>query len=163
MAVKRGFSLIELTVVVGLLALLSLAISSSLLMSIVSTNRVRSITKVKQAGNFALDQIQSLIRGARTLSACDSSLDSLTLVNQDGGSTILTTELDGSFTRIASNSGIYLTPSNLDIANFSLTCTPTDDNPNLIKISFNLVDPRNPSTRENPNLSFETSVNLRND
>ncbi len=62
MALKKGFSLIELIVVIGLLSLLMLAISSTMLMSIISSNRIRTTTKIKQAGGYAINQIQSMIR-----------------------------------------------------------------------------------------------------
>ncbi len=162
MVTKRGFSLIELTVVIGLISLLTLAITSALLMSVVSSNRIRTATKIKQAGNFALDQMQGLIRNARNLDTCDSAGGSITVNNPDGGTTTLTQESDGNYTRVASNSGIYLTPSNLEVTNFTLACTPSDSTPSLITITFDLHDPQNLSSRESPTLHFETAVNLRN-
>lgn len=168
---KKGFSLIELLVVIGLLSLLMLAISSTMLMSIISSNRIRTSTKVKQAGNYALGQIQAMIRNAKSISVCRDDISSTTFTNPDGGSTTILSESDGTNYRIASNSGVYLTPANLTVSSFSLNCLPFSTNPltgetgtTLIKVSFDLKDQLTTSrTTENPLLHFETSVNLRNE
>lgn len=159
---KPGFSLIELIVVIGLLSLLMLAISSTMLMTIVSSNRIRTSAKVKQAGNYAIGQMQSLLRSAKTVISCTSP-ESIVFINYDGGQTELLAQADANnLTRIASNSGTYLTPDNLSTTNFSLTCEPSDADPSLVKISFDLEDTVATRELENPLLHFETSVSLRN-
>jgi len=165
MVKKSGFSLIELIVVIGLLTLLMLAISSTMLMSIVSSNRIRTTTKVKQAGNYALGQIQGMIRNAKSVKLCSSTTDSMTIVNPNGSSTMIMLES----AKIASNSGVYLTPADLTVSNFTLTClpgntTPTLSNTTLIKVAFDLKSSlTTQKATENPLLHFETSVNLRNE
>ena len=144
-----GYSLVELIVVIGLVTILMLAISGIMLMSIVSSNRLRVATKTKQAGSYALSQLQSMIRNARTID-CQNAPESITIGNSDGGQTIFTLENN----HIASNSGYYLTPDNLTIPSFNFTCEG-ENTPSLIKISFNLQDSMS-------TLHFETSVNLRN-
>ncbi len=163
MAIKRGFSIIELTVVIGLMSLLTLAISTIMLTSVVSSNRVRTTTKVKQAGNYVIDQLQGLLRNAKGIPLCDSSSASITLTNPDGGTTVIASESDGTSTRIASNSGIYLTPSDTQTSSFNLVCEPTDSYPSLVKFSFDLQSTLTTKATENPLLHFETSVNLRNE
>lgn len=163
MELKKGFSLIELIVVIGLLSLLMLAISSTMLMSIVSSNRIRTVSTVKNAGNYALGQLQTMIRSAKTVTTCDSTTSTITVVNSDGGSTSFASIDVGTYTRIASNSA-YLTPENIDVTLFDLTCEPTDTDPTLVKISFDLKDKLvTRRTIENPLLHFETSINLRNE
>lgn len=162
MVLKRGFSLIELIVVIGLLSLLMLAISSTMLMSIVSSNRVRTTTKVKQAGNYALGQIQAMVRGSKWISSCDSANSSLIIVNQDGDTTELLAQDDGSNIRIASNSGVYITPENMSVSSYSLTCLPDDTNPTLFKFMFDLQDKNTTTSTQNPVLHFETTINNRN-
>lgn len=162
MALKKGFSLIELIVVIGLLSLLMLAISSTMLMSIISSNRIRTTTKIKQAGGYAINQIQSMIRSSKAITYCDPSSSSLGLVGQDGATTELLLESDGTNTRIASNSGVYLTPANTETLNFAILCEPDNLEPTLIKFSFDLQDNRSPSGTQNPLLHFETSINTRN-
>jgi prepilin-type N-terminal cleavage/methylation domain-containing protein len=164
MVLKPGFSLIELIVVVGLLSLLMLAISSTMLMSIVSSNRIRTTTTTKQAGNYAIDQIQGLLRNAKKITACSSSAVAFT--NQDGGSTTISLQS----ARIASGSGVYLTPASLTASSFTLTCLPDTTPPvdpnkstNLVKVSFSLNKTGSLDSIQTPTLYFETSVNLRNE
>ncbi len=159
MIAKRGFSLIELTVVIGLLALLMLAISSTMLMSIISSNRIKTVTKVKQAGNYAIGQIQIMLRNAKSIKTCDSTGATITIIGTGGGETQIFAD---SNSRIASGSGTYLTPENTTTSLFSLSCAPSDAEPAIVKVSFDLRDAIAPSGIQNPSLHFETSVNLRN-
>lgn len=164
MALKQGFSLIELIVVIGLLSLLMLAISSTMLMSIISSNRIRTTSTVKNAGNFALTQLQGMIRNSKSIITCDSDNSTISYVNPDGGTTSIMAETVDSFGKIASNSGVYITPGNVSVTSFSLSCEPDDSNPSLVKISFDMQDvisTKRPT--ENPILHFETSVNIRNE
>ncbi len=161
--VKRGFSIIELIIVVGLIAILMLAISSSMLMSIISSTRIRTATKTKQAGNYALDQIQTLIRNSKDIVGCNS--DVVTVINQDGTDSIIS--LVGA--RLSAGQDVYLTPVGTTTTTTSLfTCLPSDtteateNKTNLIKVSFNLQDSVSSRPTDNPLLHFETSINLRN-
>ncbi len=156
MELRKGFSLIELTVVIGLIGLLTLAISSALLMSVVSSNRVRTLTKVKQAGNYAIDQLQGIIRNAKSVVECNPDSD-LLITNPDGGLTSINLSGDS----LSSNSA-SLIPATLAVSAFSLTCEPNSLAPSLISISFDLKDSLSTSTQESPTLHFETAINLRN-
>lgn len=164
MEVKKGTSIIELVVVIGLISLLALAMSAIMLTTIVSSNRVRRLTQIKQSGDIALNQIQTLIRNSRHVESCDTDTDVLTTVNPDGGTTDIMVEDDGTANRIASNSGIYMTPNSLEVAGFSITCEPDEANPVLFKISFDMAHTiSSGNERENPNLHFETTVGIRNE
>ena len=159
MVKRAGFSLIELTVVIGLLSLLVLTITSTMLMSMVSSNRIRTATKIKQAGNYALGEIQFLLRNSKSITTCDSSSATISFIGQDGGSTEILLESD----RLASNSGVYLTPDSATVSNYVLSCSPSDTEPSVVKVSFDLKSSVS-TTRasENPLLHFETSISLRN-
>lgn len=164
MELKKGTSVIELTVVIGLISLLALAISAIMLTTTLSSNRLRRAAQLKQAGDFALTQIQTLIRNSRDVITCDPDTDSLTLINPDSGTTDIMVELDGGSSRIASNSGIYLTPNTQNVSNFSLSCEPTTIAPTLFKIAFDLSHTNTSGNdRENTSLHFETTTTLRNE
>lgn len=156
--VIKGYTLIELTVVVGLLAILSVGISSVVLLNTVSVTRTRNLTHVRESGDFALNQLKQLIRNAKTIKTCNNSTNELTLVNQDGGYTKLLSE----DSRIASNSGIYLTPSDISITSFGITCLPDETTPSLVKLIFTAQLAGDTSVRTSPTLNFETSISLRN-
>lgn len=164
MELKKGTSVIELTVVIGLISLLALAISAIMLTTTLSSNRLRRAALIKQSGDYALTQIQSLIRNSRDVISCDPDTDTLTIINPDGGATDLMIELEGSSNRIASNSGIYLTPNTLNVTNFSLSCEPIASDPTLFKISFDLSHTTSSGNdRENSTIHFETTTTLRNE
>lgn len=167
MELKRGTSVIELTVVIGLISLLALAISAIMLTTTLSSNRLRRLTQIKQAGDFALTQIQSLIRNSRDIIACDPDADIITIINPDGGATDITLELDTETStsyRIASNSGVYLTPNQLNVTAFNLSCEPNTTDPSLFKVSFDLSQLESSGNdRENSTLHFETTTTIRNE
>lgn len=157
---KKGYSLIELTIVVALISILSITISAIVLTTIVNSNRIRNQVKLRQAGDFALGQIGTLIRNSRHVLACDSVGSVITLENTDGGTTSFM--LEG--TQIASNSGVYLTPSDLETTNFSITCLPSDSEIRLVNIGFTLELPGGDEGKaaENPTASFATSAEVKN-
>lgn len=162
---KKAYSLIELTIVVGLVALLSVGIASIVLSSIVQSSRIRNQIKSRQAGEYTIGQMQQMVRNAREIADCDSAGNTITIINIDGDSTTFLSEITGTATRIASNSGYFLTPEDVTAGtSFNIACSPDDINPSLVKISFDLK--RNldtPRESENPPVHFETSVSLRND
>lgn len=158
MELKKGFSLVELTIVIGLIALLTLAISAIMLTSIGTSNRIRTATRVKQTGSFVIDQMQSILRSAKSIESCSTSTSSISVINQDGTSNFISS----SNNRIALNVSDYLTPANISVTNFQLVCEPTDTEPSLIKIAFDLKSSLVTIDRESPTLHFETSINLRN-
>lgn len=161
---KKGNSIIELTVVVGLVSLLALAMSAIMLTTMTSSTRVRRLTKIKQAGDYALTQIQTQIRNTREVISCSPDDDTLSLRGQDGGVTDLLLESDSGVGRIASNSGVYITPTDLSVSNFTISCEPTSTEPTLFKFAFDLTDPNpNLKTSENSSLHFETTTGLRNE
>lgn len=161
---NSGFSLVELMVVIGLVSLLSVAISSMVLTTIAQITRVRNQIRVRQSGDYALGQIQTMLRNSRTIISCDSVANSITIINPDGGTTLFLSEDLGDHVAIASNSGQYLTASDTTVGDtFDLECLPTDDNVNLVKISFTLNRAiLSDKAKENANIRYETSIELRN-
>jgi len=159
MAIKKGYTLIELIIVVGLVSILSIGISSAVLINATTATRTKNITNLRAAGGYSLNTIKQLIRSSRSITACDS--DTISLQNQDGATTTISLELDNSVNRIASNSGIYLTPDDISIVNFTITCLPNNAEPTLIKLSFDTELATPTTTKESPTLHFSTSVTPR--
>jgi len=156
---KSGFSLIELLVVVGLTSILGLAISAVLLTSLTNSARIRAQSKIKAAGDYTITQIQSLVRNSREVTSCNSTTNTIVLVNQDRETTTLA--LSG--TAIASNSAT-LTPANQTVSNFDLNCEPSNTNPRLINLAFDLsLTSANLRLGESPSLHFATSILVRNE
>ena len=157
---KKGYSLIELTIVVGLISVLSVTISGIVLSTIVNSTRIRNQVKLRQAGDYAIGQMNTLIRNSRSINSCNSLSSTVTINNIDGGTTDIM--LEG--TQIASNSGVYLTPSDLEISNFTLSCLPDDTDPRLINILFTLTLPGGGTGKasESPTETFSTSAEIKN-
>lgn len=165
MTYKKGYSLVELTIVVGLVSLLALAISSVVLISVTQSTRVRNQILARQAGDYALTQIQTMVRSARAVITCNSIDDSITILNPDGGLTTFAAEITATSVQIASNSGSYLTPEELTTnSSFDIECLPSDTDVRLVNLSFTLDKTQDTGRElETPPVQFETSIELRND
>lgn len=160
---KKGFSLIELVIVVGLTSLLTIVITSVSITSIIGAGRVRNLIKTRQAGDGALNQIQTLLRSARDISVCNSVSNQLTLENMDGGTTTLALELTADIGRIASNSGSYITPADITVTNFDLECLPNDTEVSLVTVKFDVTSSVAGSrSQDTPTIPYESTVQLRN-
>ncbi len=164
---NRGFTLIEITIVAGLTTMLVLAGVALLLSSIVSTGRTNSVQFVKENGDYALGQMEFLLRNAVELqSTCTTNLNQITLRSMDNGITTLMAETDGGITKIASNSGVYLTSDAVQLtAGPRFDCYQSSDGLiQTVKVSFTLqrgttgVDRDSEVTTQ----SFQTTVTLRN-
>ena len=160
---KKGFSLIELIVVIGLTSLLAVAITSVAMTSLVGSARIRNLVKTRQAGDSALNQMQTKIRNARNIIHCNSTTDTLTIENIDGRNTSYALELDNGSMRIASNSGQYITPQDNTITVFDIECSPNDQEPNLVSIKFSITNTfQSARSQETPTIPYETAVQIRN-
>lgn len=169
---NKGYSLIELTIVVGLTSILAIAIAAIMMSSLLSSTRIRTAIKVRQTGDQALSQLQQLIRNARAVDLCVSDdptpeNDYLIVTGQDGNqTTIETEEIATGYYRIASSSAIttyYLNTDDTPASAFNLTCLPSDAAPTLVRVSFTLTNSASSARPfENPNIIFETSAALRN-
>lgn len=169
---QKGYSLIELTVVVGLTSILAIAITAIMMSYLLSSSRIRTLIKIRQAGDLTITQIQQLIRNAKSIDECSSDNDKSTddyliLTSQDGEqTTIQTEEITPGFYKIASTSAVrtrYLNTEDVPAQSFNLTCEPNDTNATLVKIFFTLAN-ETASGRpfDSPTVNFETSIELRN-
>ena len=162
---KHGYSLIELTIVVGLVSLLAVAVSAIVFSTIVSSSRIKNLVLIRQSGDYAQGQIQTIVRNAKSVSSCDSTNDSLSFIGPDGYTT--TISLDTDVARIASVSAAYagyLTPADLEIPSFNITCSPNDSAPELVYLDFSIKKANNDGARssEDPVLSFKSAIQFRN-
>lgn len=160
--ILAGYTLIELTIVVGLIAILAIGISSVVLMNTLTASRTRNLTHLRSSGDYSLNQLKTLVRNARSIDSCSSTTNTFSFTSYDGGTTLVALELDGTTGRIASGSGTYLTPDSVHVENFSVTCLPTSLDPKSIKLTFDSSIAGLSPGRENPIIPFETSITLRN-
>jgi type II secretory pathway pseudopilin PulG len=171
---RSGYSLIELVIVIALTVILLITAVSLFFTTFIGGGKTASGEYTKQAGQNTLNQMTYLIRNSRKLvpnaanQICAASMNSLGVLGLDGGTTILST----SNGQIASNSGMYLTPSDLKLSSpLTFSCSPTtygtaswDGSPPRISINFSLQKGNVGSdlSRDIVTIPFQSVVTLRN-
>lgn len=129
-----GMTMIELLIVVTLSAMLLLAASAVFMTFLIGGAKINSQSAVKQEGEYALTQIEFLLRNAVELlpntlgDECTTDMADIRFVSFDGGITTLSGETADSVTKIASNSGVFLTSSSVDVIDGpTFDCAQDDD------------------------------------
>lgn len=170
---QQGYTLVELIIVVGITVIMLLTAVSLFYTTMIGGSKTTTTEDVKQSGQYALNQLTYMIYNARKLvpnadgtTICAAGMTSLGLQNQDLNTTIFQTATVNGFVRIASNSGVYLTPANMNVTDGpTFTCTqPTDSSSPTISIAFTLK--KGTDGVDNPrniiSIPFQTQVSLRN-
>jgi len=81
----RGFSLIELLIVITVLGVLGVVVSQSILVSIRTTNKTNSTISVREDVAQTVETMERRLLNAKSLdSACTDSAQSLAYTDQDG-------------------------------------------------------------------------------
>jgi type II secretory pathway pseudopilin PulG len=168
---QAGFTLIELIIIVSLTIILMLTASALFMTFLISGAKINSTQTVKQEGQYALSQMEFLLRNAveilpNTLGdECEADMTEIKLKSFDGGETTLLIEDDGGVNKIASNSGVYLTSEAVEIADdLNFTCTQSNDESHPhINISFTLRKgtPGVDQARDIVEETFSTSTTIR--
>jgi prepilin-type N-terminal cleavage/methylation domain-containing protein len=182
---QTGFTLIELLVVAALSVIIIVGASSLFYTALISNSRKDTLTAVKQEGDFAVGQMEFLLRNAvslehnptaPTLPICDKGMNTITFRERDEGITTLgLVKVDNNY-QIASSSGTttlktsFLTStavSPLDPNSQNPTplfdCEQTNNAGAYILIHFTLYKQSEGlgSTSTTDSQAFSTSVNLR--
>ncbi len=168
---QQGYTLVELVVVIGIVIVLLVSAVSLFYTTLIGGGKTNSAEAVKQAGQYALSQMSYLVYNSRKLIpnnqsvVCASGMTSLGIQNQDLATTIFSSQTVLGNVRIASNSGMYLTPGNMTVVSGpTFNCMqPTNGSPPVIQISFTLqkgivgVD----KPRDIISIPFTTQISLR--
>lgn len=168
---NSGFTLIELLVVVTLSIVLMLAASAIFMTFLISNTKTSTNQLVKSEGDFALSQMEFLLRNALELlpningDTCTANMSEIVLKSNDNGITTLFTETDNGAAKIASNSGVYLTSGSIELSSEPVfNCIQSADKlSNYVNISFTLRKgtPGIDQARDIVEETFTTGVNLR--
>lgn len=170
--IKKGFTLIELIVVIAMLIIIS-TLSLNILITVLKNSLKAQITKeVKQSGDYAISLMTKMIRNATSLqSDCLDSSSSIRIKNPDGGETEFICDYVNNY--LASSSA-HLSPTpapepitstslSLKSASCYFSCQQPAGKPPLISISFTLE--KNTTTfkaEEKISIDFHTKAALRN-
>ena len=174
---KQGFTLLEIMVSIGIVAIMGVLISQIFFTTTRSNAKAEVLKNVKQNGDFAAELMGRMIRNANAITTTcadtGSTTTSITLTNPNGGSTAFGCLLDGTVMRIASTSAgrtDYLTDSGLTLggvdcngASLSFVCTAPAGQPTTVAITFRLAQKGTPPDQfDRASASFQTTAAIRN-
>lgn len=150
---RRGYTIVELLAVAGILVVISGTIFGIIYFTIRGSNKTRQTTKITQNGRYSVAVLQGIISDSRNITRVDgkyiadctsnpSGINSITLIRLDGGRTILTCGLiDGVYT-IASNGASLLDTRNVKSSYCNFSCSQVAQDPYsipIVNISYKIV------------------------
>ena len=142
---KSGFTLIEMMIVISLMVMLLLTSTSLFFTSLIGSSKTNASAQVKQEGDFALGQMEFLLRNAIQVQGnCTLGMTEITFKSLDSGVTTLLAETDPSDGRdkIASQAATnqYLTSGGLELINGPVfNCVNNGDgSPPYVEMTFSL-------------------------
>ena len=167
----NGFTLIEILIVLGILAIIVVVGSNMFFTILKSSSKTKVLTEVKQNGNYALNVMARMIRNGKIgAGECGANPDRITITNPDDG--ITTFHCCGSPPMIASKSGSLtceqarLTSNKVQVSsscNDFISCTQAVGGPPVVTINFTLQQAGTAARPEEEALvNFQTAVTLRN-
>lgn len=170
---NRGFTLIELIVVVASMGVIMITVTTITINSFKARNRIESLTDMDRIGDVLLNSLKNNVyNSTKTGIACQlnplSSGSTLTVTNVgDGGITKLVCYQNNKIASESANGNILLTTSDYipDCFNFA-RCDTMPDNGYISRINFNfsLTKLNEAGTTPETSISkkFSSSVTVRN-
>lgn len=162
----KGFSLIELLIVVTLLGIIMVGVSQLLATLLSGTSKATAAQQVKENGQFALGTMERTVRRARRVTTCSGSTLTVDVPDATGTVSTYTFQQSGSqLTQRINTGSVVPLVSTPDVTVDAFLCTFTQgtaSNPSIVKLELTLsksatgaADLRVLSQR------FETTVSLR--
>lgn len=110
MAIKNGFTIIEVLVSISIIAIVSTVVVQAFAAISRAATKTEKIKEIKQNGDFAIDAMERSIRSSASVQNCTGAATStLSLVDTDGVVSTYALATVGSIKRITLNSTNYLT------------------------------------------------------
>jgi prepilin-type N-terminal cleavage/methylation domain-containing protein len=158
---KKGFSLIEILVVLAVFSLLAIVSTEAILLTLKGTRKADTSIRVRENLGFAIASLERQIHNAQSASPCpNSDTSSINIEDQLGTLTAYTCTNVGPSGYVASGSA-RLTSDNISVTNCSFTCTPaTSSVPQSITIDLSARDSTALGS-ENTQVTTTTKVYLR--
>ena len=155
---KKGFTLIEVMVTTGIMALFSITLISVFLATVRSNNKAQLIQSIHLEGDFALKKMVSVIRSGQSV-VCNS--DEITVTTIEGTEIIFS--LNTEEMRISSSESGFITGDKAEATNLSFICYQGDLDNQVVTLGFTLtVDPSDEAqVQEKFSQDFVTSVATR--
>jgi len=172
---SAGFSLIEILVVMGLLAIAVVIGTSLFFTTFRSSAKTKALTIVKQNGDYALSVMERLIRDSEEVivngdgDICESGMNKIKIKRMDGSEIEFECLDEGTATGyIASTSAVRarLISEEVKLDSCSFDCSQKDlnpFNPQSVVINFTLSQANEAArVEEQASVDFQTSVTTRN-
>lgn len=170
----KGFTLIEILISVGIIAIVGAVISQSFFSIVRSNVKNELVQSVKQNGDVALDIMTRMIRNAHSVtSTCDTTgttSSSITILNPNGNTSRFECFLDGTVARIASVSATkteFLTNRNVSLGQdcvsaLTFVCTMQANQKAQVQITFSLGQVGTPVNQyEQTSATFQATTAIR--
>jgi prepilin-type N-terminal cleavage/methylation domain-containing protein len=166
----KGFTLIEILVVVGLLAIIAVISSNMFFTTLRSSSKSKTSITVKQNGDYALATMERLIRDSEEViansdgSVCVADMNKVKIKRLDGSEVEFACEEEGTADGLIASNSARLTSENVKLDSCSFDCSSQGEfYPQVVAISFTLSQ-ATVTTRleEQASLDFKTTVTTRN-
>lgn len=157
---NQAFTLIEVVVVAGIMALFSITLISVFLATVRGGSKSQLTQVVHQEGDFVLKTMVGVIRGAQSVSCDGSSADVTTLT----GSVINFGLVDDDgISRVASDSSTFLSGNRSSVTQLNFECVSGLLNNQVVTINLELTadNAGGGQVQEKSVQTFATSVSTR--
>ena len=163
MAIKKGFTLLELLMFVSLVGLILIGITQVLGATLAGSGKSQSMQQVKQNGQFAMSTMTRLLRQANEVTVCGAGqLDFSVLENGVTATYIFETNslrIRKTYNGVLS----WVTDDTVEVTNFTCSLTsPGNGQPAIINLSFNVSKQGLSVESIIANVNFKDSISLRN-
>lgn len=159
---KRGFTLLELLAVVGILSFILIAATQLLGSTLAGGGKTNSLQIVKQNGQFGLSTMARLARLSKSVAVCTAG-DLQFIVSESGSDVNYRFDLGGSRLR-KTRDGVssWVTEENVEVNAFSCSLTSgAAGTPAVVDLNLTISKPGLSVENSVVGTNFKTSVSLR--
>ena len=124
---RRGYTLLEILVVLGIFVVLAIISVDALFLSIRNVRKSEAISKVRENVNFAISIMERHLRNATNASCVSFPPSSVSFIDPDGKAnsfSCLTDATDGEGYIASGSANIRLTDKAIVVTTCSFTCNP---------------------------------------
>lgn len=159
---KKGFSLIEILVVLSVFVLLVFISNQIFFSTLKGTEKTQAITAVKQNGNYAVSVIQRSLRNSKGLVSCTTTANKIDYYDADGKQTFFScVGMGGPGDAYIASGSARLTSEEVKVTRCEVICRTTTT-PQEVEVNFTLEKKGAIRVQEKAIFDFKAKVVLRN-